>query len=162
LKYLFSILLFLAASSTASADEYGPFLCSSGCTFAGSIGVPPDGETQLFIGAVVNNYDDGQYEPGDTIVICNGTVCATYRFSGFGFSLVSRAADDGGPYLNTRAVGTGGGGYTFSGSSGYSFGVVGFRPIYMVGYVTVDGVTTRQEILVGWEPVYGTYRNYEV
>ncbi|MCX7034164.1 MAG: hypothetical protein NT046_09370 [Arenimonas sp.] len=159
MKYLFSFLLFLAASSSAQADEYGPFLCGTGCTFAGAIGVPPDGETQLFIGEVVNNYDDGQYEVGDTVVICNGTTCATYRFSGFSFRLVSRVADSGGPYWNTRPVGSGGSGGNFTGSGGYSFGVVGFRPIYMTGYVTVNGVTYAQEILVGWEPIYGSYRN---
>jgi hypothetical protein len=162
MKFIFALLLFLISSSTALADQYGPFLCTSGCTFAGNIGVLPDGETHLFIGEVVNNYDDGQYEVGDTVVICNGSICATYRFSGFAFRLVTRTTDNGGPYRNQTPPTGGGGGAFFNGGGTVSggYGIIGFRAVTRTGQTCSQGVCTTTTIVV-YEPIYGYYTTVE-
>ena len=49
------------------------------------------------------------------------------------------------------AGGTGGGG----GAGGGGFGIVGFSPVYVTATVCSGGVCTSQQVLVGYDPIYG-------
>jgi hypothetical protein len=164
MKYVFAFLLFLTASNSAIADEYGPFICTTGCTFAGPVNALPDGTTQGFIEAVVNEYDDGDYQMNDTVVICNGNICGTYRRVMFGFALVNRAPDTGGPYLNTAQgntdLGGGGGAFNGGGTVRGGYGIIGFRAVTRTGQTCTEGVCSTTTIVV-YEPIYGYYTTME-
>jgi hypothetical protein len=162
MKYVLALLIMFMFPVTVQADEYGPFLCTTGCQLIGS--PYPDGDTQTFIENVVNHYDDGQYEMGDTIVICNGSQCATYSRAMFGFVFVKKEADNGGPYLNASAPTGGGGSVRFIGQGGsLTYGIVGLRPIYRTGEVCAEGGgCTRTTVFAGYEPIYGyIYNQFE-
>ncbi len=52
--------------------------------------------------------------------------------------------------------GTGGtGGSGGGGGTSPTYGIIGYRPIYMTGTVCAAGVCQTQTVLVGYEPIYG-------
>ncbi len=116
----------------------------------------------------VSSWIDSKQAP-NTVTICNGSECALYRYvalSGL-LALVNTYADD---WVGSRIpgdvdpsipgngiVGSGGGGGMCGGGPQGSFEttVVGYTPIYRTATVTTPGGSSSQQVLVGYEPVYG-------
>jgi len=96
IRTILLLAILVVATNDAVADEYGPYLCD-GCLLGGPY---PDGDTQAFIELTANHFDDGDYEMGDTVVICSDGECATYERVFFGFFLLGIEPDEGGPYVN--------------------------------------------------------------
>src|SRR5688500_17765745 len=99
----------LLVVGAALATHYGVWSCGS-CSLDGAT---PDPDTTAFISTEVNQAV-GQWQSGDTVTICNGTTCATYK-------VVSVVAGISGMQQIAKfpMTGTGGGG---SGGPGYYYG----------------------------------------
>jgi hypothetical protein len=81
----------LIASGVALAIHYGRWDCSE-CLG----GYPtPDPDTRNFITTDVNQVVPA-WRAGDTVKICNGTVCTVYEFTGMHFLARSQHEDNGG------------------------------------------------------------------
>lgn len=132
---LCSIGLLVALPSYAQTDR-GTFLCTSGCgsamNAAGSHLIA-DGETQAFIRAVVNVYLFGQqdvpagtWRPDDTLTVCDGTTCISYKYSPMGAWVQTGTFEDPRTgYANSQAAWGGGIGWGGCGSgSGGSWTLV--------------------------------------
>lgn len=159
MKYIYAFLLFFVAPTAVQATEYGPFLCTSGCLLQGPT---PDSDTQGFISEVVNrmlSLETG-YRMGDIVVICDGTICARYSRAFAGFVLVARGPDPHNPYRNAGTGSSGGSGIVPVGG-GTGMGIIGYRPIYRIAYTDTGDGRVAQWVLVGYEPIYGNYRNHE-
>jgi hypothetical protein len=161
MKYILGLLLLLSMPSVAQATSYGPFLCDD-CTLVGDV---PDGDTYIFIRAVANGYiRGGRVKVGDTMIICNGTECATYSWLGSTYVLAFKVADPGGPYKNqappTNGSSGGGGAFNGGGTVSGGFGIIGFRAVTRTGETCNLGVCSTTTIIV-YEPIYGYYTTIE-
>jgi len=106
--FCFSLTFTFFAAPAGAVTDHGSWLCGD-CDLSGVPGQPAEGDVHLFIAHTVN-VSVHSWNPGDTVTICNGTVCSIYRrsFSQF-FKNVPNFPDSQGPYQN-HSGGTGGGG----------------------------------------------------
>ena len=82
-------------------------------------------------------------KPGDVYIICDGTRCVTYTRT--------NSDDFLGGAITAQQSGSGGGG------GGGTFGtvIVGVRPVYRTTQTCTPSGCTTQQILVGYEFIYG-------
>jgi len=150
-KILLAVALLI--SSVALAKYVGRFYCGP----TGEVGAGlASGDTYTFIYTDVNQTVSSWVDPDgnpNTVLICNGTKCSLYTYvklSGQCFAEGYFYSDwnNGNSIGGTPTGGTGGAG-------GSGFTIIGYTPIYVTGTVCTDGVCTTQQILVGYNPIYG-------
>ena len=128
---------------------YGPYVCISSC----NIGTPaPDPSTFAYITSIDNAYarDNPEYAKtvGDKFIICNMSYCATYtRTSSITQFLGSNVV----PQQNAGGGGGGGG----TGTGGTTYGIVSYTPVYRTVTTCTPSGCANEQILIGYEPVYG-------
>lgn len=149
------LVLALLASSAALAKYVGRFYCGTSCQVGAGLA---GGDTFNFIHSVVNrsvsSWVDSNGNPNQ-VTICNGTKCSLYTYVKLSGQFIAEG------YYYSSWTGAGGGGDGGAGgigggSCGIDAGIVGYRAVYAsTQSCTPTGCRTEQ-VLVGYEPIYGT------
>lgn len=146
--------LTLFSSDAFAARFHGTFECSD-CR----LDIANDAETRAFIASTVNASVTA-WNNGDTVVICNSEQCTVFtmtnNFLGLaGLQPTYTALRNPGP-----VGGSGGGGGGSGSGGGSSTGIVGYRPIIMTATVCALGTCSSQQVVVGYEPIFGPVRTH--
>ncbi len=163
--FVFIIVCCIATFSTSVSAQHNPNHGTWYCQDCNSQDQTPiaSGDAISFIRTVVNGNSGytsavgSTWQPGDTVTLCDGTMCYTYKFvvSAWQYTLV-RTRDTQHQYQNQGDYHGGTGGSDSStgarGGAGGGGGS-GYQPIYTVATVCAGGVCTTQWVITGYQRI---------